>query len=149
MKYLPPPRRCATLRPDEILARVALFMKLSLDQFQTLVTEALNEIPSSFEPHLAGIVIDIEPMPDRATCRDLGLRDPRLLMGLYHGTPLTERSVQHSGALPDRIILYQRNIERTGRTRREVIHEIRKTVLHEVGHHFGLDEDDLDQLGYA
>jgi predicted Zn-dependent protease with MMP-like domain len=124
-------------------------MKLSVDQFQTLVTEALNEIPSSFSPYLADVVVDIEPMPDRATCFDLGLRDPRMLMGLYHGTPLTERSVQHSGGLPDRIVLYQRNIERSGRTRREVIGEIRKTVLHEVGHHFGLEEDDLDELGYA
>ncbi|MCH7526011.1 MAG: metallopeptidase family protein [Planctomycetes bacterium] len=124
-------------------------MRLTLEQFSSLVDQAIRAIPDEFQPYLADVVIDIEPMPDRRTCEGLGLRDPRTLMGLYHGTPLTERSIEQSGSLPDRVVLYQRNIERSGRTRREIVEEIRKTVLHEVGHHFGLEENDLDGLGYG
>lgn len=124
-------------------------MRLTLEQFSSLVDQAIRAIPDEFQPYLADVVIDIEPMPDRRACEALGLRDPRQLMGLYHGTPLTERSIEQSGSLPDRVVLYQRNIERSGQTRREIVEEIRKTVLHEVGHHFGLEENDLDGLGYG
>lgn len=123
-------------------------MRLSPDEFAELVTEALEDIPEPFAGYMAEITVDIEPAPDRVTCRRLGLRDRRMLFGLYHGTPLTERSVEHSGRLPDRITIYQRNIERVCRSRDQVIRQIRKTVFHEVGHHFGLEEDDLAELGY-
>ena len=78
----------------------------------------------------------------------VGVDDPTELLGLYHGTPLTERSIEEGFSMPDRIVLYQRNIEDMCETKDEVIEEIRTTVLHEIGHHFGLDEDDLEELGY-
>src|SRR3990172_5754155 len=118
-------------------------MKFSEDEFADLVHEALAGIPPAFEPYLENICIDVEPIPDAAACVEGGLEDPRDLLGLYHGVPLTERSVEDHGRLPDRIVLYQRNIEQMGRTRRGIIREIRKTVFHEIGHHFGLDEDEL------
>ncbi len=124
-------------------------MRLSRNEFRRLIRQALDEIPPALAAHLDNVVIDIEPMPDAETCRSLGLDDPTELMGFYHGTPLTERGLPETGDLPDRIIIYQRNVERGARTRRDIIDEIRTTVLHEIGHYFGLDEDELDQLGYA
>ena len=123
-------------------------MRLSPGEFAELAEQALAGIPEPFATHLRDVVVDIESLPDRDTCRNLGLGSRRVLLGLYHGVPLTERSVQHSGRLPDRITIYQNNIERICRTDAEIVEQVRKTVLHEVGHHFGLDELDLDELGY-
>lgn len=123
-------------------------MKLSENEFAGLVRKAMENIPANFAAYLEEIVIDVEGMPDAAACREGGVDDPRELLGIYIGTPLTERTVEDSLRLPDRIVLYQRNIERECRTKEEVIEEIRTTVLHEVGHHFGLDEDDLFEVGY-
>lgn len=123
-------------------------MKLSENEFEMLVRQALEHIPPPFSGYLEDVCIDVEAMPDAAACADGEVDDPRELLGLYIGTPLTERSVDDSLRLPDRIVLYQRNIERVCRSKREVIEEIRTTVLHEVGHHFGLDEDELTDLGY-
>ncbi len=123
-------------------------MRFSEDEFADLVREALADIPPALEAYLENVVIDIEPFPDAAACAEGGFDDPSELLGLYLGVPLTERSVEDHVRLPDRIVLYQRNIEQMGRTRRSIIREIRKTVFHEVGHHFGLDEDELTELGY-
>jgi predicted Zn-dependent protease with MMP-like domain len=124
-------------------------MRLSSEEFGGLVEEALRAIPEEFERYLRDVVVEVEPMPDARSCREAELDDPTELLGLYHGTPLTERSVEHALALPDRITIYQQNIERVCHTRREIVDEIRLTVLHEIGHHFGLDEDELDELGYG
>ncbi len=123
-------------------------MRLSEEQFAALVEKALSDLPDRFRELLQGVVVDVEPMPDRRTCREMEEDDPRELLGLYQGTPLTERGVEYDGGLPDRIVIYQRNIERLCRSPREIIEQVRTTVLHEVGHHFGLDEDELEELGY-
>lgn len=123
-------------------------MRLTVEQFAELVEEALRDIPSSIAECMENVAVDIEPMPDGRTCASVGIRSPRHLLGLYRGTPLTQRSVEQTGRLPDHITIYQRNIERICRTRDDIVRQVRKTVLHEVGHHFGLDEDDLDELGY-
>ena len=124
-------------------------MRVSRDDFEKAVEQALQEIPATFAPHLANVMVEIEDLPDEKTCAAVGLSDRRSLLGLYHGLPLTSRSVEHSGRLPDRITIYQANIQRLCRTRPQLVAQIRKTVLHEIGHHFGLNEDDLDELGYG
>ena len=123
--------------------------RLTEDQFEDLVTEALADVPPAFEPYLDRVVVDVEPSPDAETVRSLGLDDPRSLMGLFCGVPMTRRHVDVPPLLPNRIVIYQENIQRLCRTRREVVGQIRKTVLHEIGHHFGLDEDQLADLGYG
>ncbi len=122
---------------------------LSCEEFEDIVEQALAGIPVSFAQYLANIVIEVEETPDQATVKSLGLRSNTELLGLYHGVPLTDRSVSHSGQMPDRITIYQRNIERVVTSRCELIEQVRKTVLHEIGHHFGLDEDDLFEAGYG
>lgn len=123
-------------------------MKVSEKEFAALVREALEEIPYPFARFLEEIVVDVEPAPDAQACKEGGVDDPSELLGLYIGTPLTERSVDDSLRLPDRIVLYQKNIERECASKREIVEEVRTTVLHEVGHHFGLDENDLFEVGY-
>ena len=123
-------------------------MKLSPGEFADLAQEALQDIPEALAVYLRDVTVDIEPMPDRRACESTGIDNPRALLGLYRGVPLTRRSVEHHGRLPDRITIYQRNIERLCRTRGQIIRQIRKTVFHEVGHHFGLSEKDLARLGY-
>ena len=123
-------------------------IRLTTDEFAELVREALDDIPQALGRHMRDIAVDVEPMPDRRACEAADIDDPRSLLGLYHGTPLTARSVEHATRLPDHITIYQRNIERICRTRAQIIRQVRKTVFHEVGHHFGLDEDDLADLGY-
>jgi len=72
----------------------------------------------------------------------------RLLLGLYTGVPLSERSVWSSYPMPDFIAIYQKNIERICRTDREIVDQVRKTVMHEIGHYFGMEEDELRDSGY-
>ncbi len=124
-------------------------MKISRDEFEHYVDLALAEIPASFAPHFENVIVVVEDMPTESACRSVGVSDPRFLLGLYHGVPMTRRSVEHSGQMPDRISIYQANIQRMCKTPEELVAQIRKTVLHEVGHHFGLSEEDLDALGYG
>jgi len=124
-------------------------MRLSDEEFEAIVEEAIRSIPAGFDKYLDEIAIDIEPMPDDATCEEMELRDRRSLLGLYRGTPLIDRHVEQPYRYPERIVIYQRNIERLCRSKRAMVRQIRKTVLHEIGHHFGLDEHQLRELGYG
>ena len=123
-------------------------MRLSAKAFKQLIEQALAGIPAELAGYLDNVVIDVEPMPDAQTLQSVGVTDPTELMGLYQGTPLTERGLEESARLPDRIVIYQGNVESEARTRQEIIDQVRTTVLHEIGHHFGLSEEDLDELGY-
>ncbi|MGB9625137.1 MAG: metallopeptidase family protein [Phycisphaerae bacterium] len=124
-------------------------MRLSPEEFEELVDEALESIPPPFVPYMDGLAVDVEPMPDEETLEEMGIDNPRSLLGLYRGTPLTARSVEQSLRMPDSIVIYQRNIERMCRTRQQLVEQIRKTILHEVGHHFGMDERELGEMGYG
>jgi len=123
--------------------------RLTEEQFGQLVDQALEGIPEQFRPYLENVIIDVQPLPNPTLLRSVGIDDPHDLLGIYMGRPMTEKSVEEGHPLPDRVILFQKNIEACARTRQELIDEIRTTVLHEIGHHFGLDEDDLEELGYG
>ena len=123
-------------------------MRLTHEAFADAVSEALDSLPDDFRPYMEDLVVDIEDSPDDQTMAELGMKDRRSLLGLYRGVPLTNRSVGQMLRIPERIVLYQRNIERICRDRDEVVNQIRRTVLHEVGHHFGMGEAQLRRLGY-
>jgi predicted Zn-dependent protease with MMP-like domain len=116
--------------------------------FARLIREAVDLLPDQFRAHMENVSIDIEPLPDADACRELELDSPYDLLGLYRGVPLTERNVEYPPMLPDRIVIYQRSIESACRSEQDAVEQIRTTVLHEIGHFFGLDEDDLEDLGY-
>ena len=122
---------------------------VSKAEFARYVEQALAALPEPFASHLEQITVEIKERPTRKQLRDLGLEDDELLYGLYQGVNLIDRSVEHSGVLPDRILIFQEDHELACDNARELVEEIRKTVLHEIGHHFGMDEDDLDEVGYG
>jgi len=123
-------------------------MKVSAEEFERFVREAIEEIPDALRGYLDNVVVDVEPIPRAEDLAGLEMDDPTELLGLYHGTPLTDRSVEAEMQLPDRVTIYQRNIEQICETPREIVEQIRTTVLHEIGHYFGMDEDDLFDVGY-
>lgn len=110
---------------------------------------AANELPDQFAHALDNIRIDIRDRPTRAQLRSVGLNDDELLLGLYEGTPLTERHVDSPPTMPDVIYLFQHDLEDACDTEDQLAEEVRITLLHEIGHYFGLDEDELDALGYG
>ena len=116
--------------------------------FSRLVTEVLESLPEEFASGLANVEVVVVDEPSDEQIRGAGL-DPEIdtLMGLYEGVPLAERG---AGAieLPDRISIFYRPIVEVCRSRREIRDEIRTTVLHEIAHVFGIEDDDLDEWGY-
>ncbi len=117
---------------------------LSERRFRELVAEALDGLPSEWGELLDKIAVVVEDEPSAEELRELGM-DPDEgdeLLGIYQGTPLGERGFEYGG-LPDRVVIYRGPISRIARSRREVVEQVRETVLHELGHHFGLEEDDL------
>jgi predicted Zn-dependent protease with MMP-like domain len=109
------------------------------EDFEELVSDALDGIPEELAQLMANVVVLVEDDPDPS--------DPHLL-GLYEGIPLTERGEWYSGVLPDRITIYRNPLLELCDTPEELIEEVRTTVVHEVAHHFGIEDDRLDELGY-
>ena len=114
-------------------------MCLSREEFDALVEQAVAQLPKAFRDKLTNVAILVEDVPPAHSRRG------DLLMGIFHGVPMTEKS-SFQTALPDRIVIYQRNIEAVCRSTKEVRREIRLTLLHELGHFFGLSEDDLQDI---
>jgi predicted Zn-dependent protease with MMP-like domain len=121
-------------------------MRVSREEFEALVEEALEQLPGEFKEALDNVAVMVEEEPSDEDLEGVGIDpdDPERdeLFGLYQGTPITERDSFYS-ALPDRVLIYRGPILRECDTRREVIREIRETVQHELGHYFGLEEDEL------
>ncbi|GMU81071.1 MAG: metallopeptidase family protein [Phycisphaerales bacterium] len=123
-------------------------IRMSDTEFDRAVEAALAEIPDEFRVHLENVMVEVRPRPDRALMREYEVPDD--ILGLYVGTPLGERLAEGLGPmLPDRVLIFRDNLCEMCESREELIDEIRITVLHEIGHHFGMDEDQLDELGYG
>jgi predicted Zn-dependent protease with MMP-like domain len=122
---------------------------VSKAKFAELVEQALAELPEQFAEFLEEVPVEIRNRPTPKQLKAAGLGRDDLLLGLYRGVPQTERSVEHSGRFPDVIYIFQEDIELVSGGEEELVDQVRTTVLHEIGHHFGLDEDDLDRLGYG
>lgn len=114
--------------------------------FQQLVAEALDELPRRFRRHLRNIAVVVEREPSRELLEDMGLWPHGTLLGLYQGVPLPQRGHSYGNALPDRITIFQKPIEAMGRTRQEIKDAVKDTVIHEIGHYFGLDDERLEEL---
>ncbi len=112
--------------------------------FEKIVRRALDELPENFKNALQNIEIVIEDRPDPEMLDELGLDS---LLGLYEGIPLPEREMGDI-LLPDKISIYKEEILDLGVTGRELVEEIRITVLHEIGHYFGLDDETMEEMGY-
>lgn len=115
-------------------------------RFEELVSEALESLPPRFAERLANIDVEVRDWPSPDEMRAAGVRPGALLLGLYRGVPQTRRTHWYSMALPDRISIYQRPIERVCRSDDEVRDRVRRTVLHEIAHHFGWSDPALAEL---
>ena len=112
-----------------------------------IARRTLGRLPSPFAESLGDIVLKIEPVADAQTARRLGLSHPMQLSGLYEGVSLNQRSVSHSGTLPEQITLYSRPILEEWLSTWVSLEElVRHIVIHEVGHHFGFSDDDMHAL---
>ncbi len=118
-------------------------MRVSREEFEELVARALDDLPEDFAELLQNVAVVVEEEPTAEDLESVGL-DPEEddLFGLYLGVPLTERDTFY-GSLPDRVAIYRGPILRACTSRREVIREVRDTVVHELGHHFGLLDEEM------
>lgn len=128
-------------------------MKFSEAEFEQLVAEALDDLPPFFQQQMANVVVLTEPWPSRRTLHDVGMTKDDMLLGLYEGIPLTERSQAYNLVPPDTITLFQGPIEAFSGDSGDadfavaVREQVRVTVIHEIAHHFGISDDRLHELG--
>ena len=115
-------------------------------KFEDLVREALESLPEEFLSRLNNVDIVVESVPAAPQLAQQGIPEDGLLLGLYEGVPLTARE-NYGFNLPDKITIFQEPIETICKSAGDIVDEIRDTVIHEVAHHFGLDDDALHKLG--
>ena len=115
-------------------------------EFEQLVAEALDGLPRQFRRQMRNIAVIVEPAPSRELLEAMGLWPDQTLLGLYHGVPLPDRGHGYGNVLPDQITIFQQPIEALYHTPEEIQAAVRETVIHEVGHYFGLDDERIDEL---
>ena len=114
--------------------------------FRKHVARAIDEIPEEFRDKMENVEVLVEDFPDPETIHSLDLDSQWDLLGVYVGVPLTQQSVFSVNVMPERIYLYRRPILRAARRGTDVVQLIREVIIHEVGHHFGLDDEQLDKM---
>ena len=122
----------------------------SADEMEMIARRALEALPEPFAGHLRDVVLLVEDFADEPTLAAMGIEEPFDLAGIYEGIPITERSVEHSGTLPDRIRLFRRPIlDEWAGGEDSLEHLVAHVLVHEVGHHFGLSDEDMHRLEEA
>lgn len=115
-------------------------------EFERHVGDALATIPKRFRSAMRNIAIVVEEEPGRQLLREMEIEPPDTLFGLYQGTPLTERRWDFGNSLPDRILLFQGPHEREAEDDDDLIASIGETLIHEIGHYFGLSEEEIEAI---
>jgi predicted Zn-dependent protease with MMP-like domain len=114
--------------------------------FERHVSDALATIPKRFRDAMRNIAIVVEDEPSVTLLREMEIDPPDTLFGLYQGVPLTERRWDYGNALPDRIVLFQGPHERESRDEDDLVASIAETLIHEIGHYFGLSEEEIEAI---
>ena len=114
--------------------------------FEKVVDEAFGELPDAIRDRIENLAVVIEDFPDKEVMRSMGIRNRYDLLGLYQGVSLDHRGFYYGNVMPDRIALYRKPIEALCRTRKELVRKIRDVLIHEIGHYFGFDDDELYEL---
>jgi len=115
-------------------------------RFERLVAEALASIPRRFRGAMKNIAIVVEDEPSSELLDEMEIEPPDTLLGLYQGTPLTERTWGYGNALPDRVLIFQGPHERDAEDEDDLVVAIGETLLHEIGHYFGLSEEEIQEI---
>jgi predicted Zn-dependent protease with MMP-like domain len=119
---------------------------MTREHFRRLVTEAITLIPKRFRREMKNLALVVEDEPDADLLEEMEIEPPDSLYGLYQGTPLPERTWDYGNTLPDRITLYQRPIEEDCEDEDDIRAVIGETLIHEVGHYFGLSEEEIEEI---
>jgi predicted Zn-dependent protease with MMP-like domain len=115
-------------------------------RFETLVSDALASIPKRFRAAMKNLAIVVEDEPSPKLLEEMDIEPPDTLLGLYQGTPLTERAWDYGNALPDRILLFQGPLQRESADEDDLVVAIGETLIHEIGHYFGLSEEEIEDI---
>ena len=115
-------------------------------RFERHVAEALASIPRRFRDAMTNIAIVVEDEPSAELLAEMEIEPPDTLLGLYTGTPLTERQWAHGNTLPDRVLIFQGPHERAAEDEDDLIVAIGETLIHEIGHYFGLSEEEIEEI---
>ena len=121
-------------------------VKLSRKEFEALVERALRRLPRPFRDKFENVAVVVEDWADDETLAEMEIEPPDTLYGLYRGTDLTHRDSFYGNVLPDTITIYQGPVQEDSDSPQEMEELVRDTVIHEVGHYFGLDDDRLEEL---
>ncbi len=119
---------------------------MTRDEFRELVEDALDSIPDRFRDAMQNIAIVVEDEPTSEQLAEVDIEPPDTLLGLYEGTPLTERQWDDGNRLPDKVTLFQFPIEDASDDEDDVVVAIGETLIHEIGHYFGLSEDEIQAI---
>ena len=119
---------------------------MTRSEFESLVTDALRLVPRRFRKAISNLAIVVEDEPSADLLADLDIEPPETLLGLYQGTPLTERRWDYGNALPDRILLFQGPLERSSDDKEDLVVAISETLIHEIGHYFGMSEEQIEEI---
>jgi len=121
-------------------------MKVTEKEFEELVTEAINSLPEKFKKRMENIAIAIEELPSQGLLMEMKIKSPYGLLGLYRGIPYPRRGIWYRNVMPDKIIIFKKPIEVRCRNKEEIRGSVRRVVIHEIGHYFGLGEADLRKI---
>ena len=116
---------------------------MTVPEFEALADKAISRLPRAFRARLDNVIVTVKAAPTKAQAARFG----RGLLGLYEGVPLLERGTAYSGAMPDKVTLFKNNIESLCESDAEVGAKIRHTLMHELAHHFGMDDEELIEKG--
>jgi len=123
-------------------------MRIDPTTFEALVAQAVDELPDWVHERLENVAILVQPWPTGEQLRNARVGQGRTLLGLYEGIPLTHRGRRSGLTPPDRITLFQRPLEALAHDEQTLVARIRRTIVHEVAHHFGFSDEHLRELGY-
>ena len=123
---------------------------MTRERFEAIAEEEFAGLPEPFRQRMENVRIVIEDVESPAQRRQAGLGRSSMLLGLYEGVPLPRRGIDYGvvPVMPDTITLFQKNIESIARSESDVRRQIRETLIHEIAHHFGMDEDEIREAGY-
>jgi predicted Zn-dependent protease with MMP-like domain len=119
------------------------------DEFHDLLESVVRELPPEFRDKLRNVAILVEDYPSDELLDEMGIPEDETLFGLFDGTPLTERGYFEDPVHPDRIFIFRKAIEDECDSPEEIREELRITLMHEIAHFFGMDEDAVDEAGYG
>ena len=116
---------------------------INKQEFEELVISAIHELPEYFREKMENITIHVEDLPNKSILKQLGYQSPYSILGLYQGVPVTRRGIHYRNVMPDKITIFRKSILHKNNNSQAIKEDIKRVVLHEIGHYFGLNEYDL------